>query len=112
MSRFWTWLDVITRFCIAVTSIGSAVTGWTLLKDSIFKEAFIIFSAIAAVFTLIGSVFDIRSKLKDWGGGYNSFRDLRHEFQTLRSFIKIKKEKDQTEYTSNPFFRKKSSTAG
>jgi len=87
--KIWQALDVITKILVASTASISAVTGWVLWNNEIFKIPWLCISGIAAFLSIIHTALAVSSRLKDWTNTKLFFSSLRIDIETLRGQMEI-----------------------
>jgi hypothetical protein len=85
----WSLLDDITKWLVALTASGSAISGWALWNTTEFKYVWIIFSGISAFLAITHSALSVQQRIKNWEASKAAFVDLRIEFEWLRQDISI-----------------------
>ena len=87
--KIWQVLDETTKILVAITASTSAVTGWALWNNEMFKMPWLCISGIAALLSIIHSTLAVPSRLKDWTNTKLVFSSLRIDIETLRGQMEI-----------------------
>jgi len=94
----WSLLDDITKWLVALTASGSAVSGWALWNSTDWKIVWIIFSGISALLAITHSALSVQQRIKNWEASKAAFVDLRIDLGWLRQDMAINPDFDVTEY--------------
>jgi len=84
MLRRWMAFDVVARLLAALFASSSAIAGWALWKSDTGKHYWLILAGIAAVVSIIDSVFASQEKVKRYTELSSSFIRLS---QTLKAVL-------------------------
>ncbi len=85
----WQKADDITKVLVALTTTGSAVTGWALWTEPTLKVVWAILAGIAAVLSIIHTTLGVPARLKDHGDIERRFATLRIALETFRQQMRI-----------------------
>ncbi len=95
----WQWLDEGTKLLVAVTAIGSVISGWALWNKPDFAYVWTSMSGLAAVLALIHAALGIPGRLKEWGNIQQFFTGLRVDLATFRYRMQIDPDFSIDEFT-------------
>ena len=85
----WQKTDDITKLIVALTTSGSAVSGWALWNEPGFKCIWIIFAGISAILSITHASLGVAGKVKDWTETKRQFTTLRIELEICRDLMEI-----------------------
>ena len=85
----WQLLDEITKIVVALTTTGSAVSGWALWDEPNYKILWAIMAGIATLLSITHYSLGIPNRLKDWSEVKTHFALLRTDLETFRHKIKM-----------------------
>lgn len=87
--QFWSIVDDVTKWLVALTASSSAIAGWALWNDAGYKELWLAVSMVASFLSITHSSLGIQSRIKSWSETKKSFVMLRMELQSIRQDISI-----------------------
>lgn len=87
--HFWSVVDDVTKWLVAITASGSAVAGWALWNGYGYKEFWLLISMIASLLSITHGVLGIQSRIKTWAENKKAFVILRMEMQAIRQDMVI-----------------------
>ena len=87
--QFWSVVDDITKWLVALTASSSAVAGWALWNNAGYKELWLMLSMAAGFLSITHSSLGIQSRIKTWSETKKSFVILRMELQSIRQDMAI-----------------------
>lgn len=82
----WCFLDDITKWLVAITASGSAVSGWALWGDTnqSLKLAWVLIAGTSALLAITHNALGVQQRIKNWEDTKKAFVTLRLEMDTLR----------------------------
>lgn len=83
LAFYWTRVDQIAKFFIAVTASGSAISGWSVWKDPKFSWVFVAITSASAILSIMQTTLGVREQLKLWQEVRLSFASLRIRLKTF-----------------------------
>jgi hypothetical protein len=92
--HFWSVVDDITKWLVAITASGSAVAGWALWSGHGYKEIWLLLSMTASLLSITHSALGIQGRIKTWAENKKAFVILRMEMQAIRQDMTIDPEFD------------------
>ena len=88
----WSLLDDITKWLIAITASGSAISGWALWHTPNLKSTWAVIAGLSAFLAITHSALSVQQRIKNWEASKYSFVDLRIEFEWFRQDMSINPE--------------------
>jgi hypothetical protein len=85
----WQRFDEPSRVLIALTTSGSAVSGWALWTEPHMRVAWAFLAGAAAVFATVHATLNVSGRLKDQADLKRRFAALRVEIETLRGEMRV-----------------------
>ena len=102
MLQFWSVVDDVTKWLVAITASGSAVAGLALWNGHGYKELWLLISMVASILSITHGSLGIQGRIKTWAEVKKSFSMLRMELQGIRQDMQIDPQFD-TEDINNKF---------
>jgi len=93
----WCIVDDINKWLIAITTSGSAVSGWALWSDPDYKLVWIGLASLSALLAITHTSLGVQQRIKNWESSKKSFTDLRIELSWLRQDMSINPDFDANE---------------
>ena len=87
--KVWQRIDDITKFLVALTVSGSAVSGWALWNEPGFKSLWAILAGGSALLSIAHATFSVANRVKNWTEVKKQFTTLRIELESCRDLMEI-----------------------
>ena len=87
--QFWSQVDDVTKWLVAITASSSAVAGWALWNNIGYKELWLVLSMVASLLSITHGALGIQGRIKTWSENKKAFVILRMEMQAIRQDIRI-----------------------
>jgi hypothetical protein len=85
----WYWVDLVSRWLVAITASGSAIAAWAVWAKEGFTIAWAIIAAVASLLSLSHSVLNVGSRMKELVEDRASFMILRTSAASLRRRMRL-----------------------
>jgi len=85
----WQLMDETARLAVAIAATGSAVSGWALWNQPVFRHIWAVLAGLAAVLSIVHVTLAVARRLKDWGNTRQHFAILRADLETFRSRMRV-----------------------
>ncbi|WP_417764945.1 hypothetical protein [Shewanella chilikensis] len=98
----WCLLDDVTKWLVAITASGSAVSGWALWGEvnGGFKISWAVIAGAAALLAITHNALGVQQRIKNWEDGKKAFVILRLDLETLRQDMATFPEFDVESYST------------
>lgn len=87
--RSWQITNDITKLLIAITTSGSAISGWALWKQSIGIYMWLFIVGLASLLSVINATWSAPNKIKEWTEIKNYSINLRTELEIFKDNMLI-----------------------
>jgi hypothetical protein len=95
----WGYVDDVTKSLVALTAVGSAVSGWTLWAQPGYRALWLVLSGVAAVLSIVHSALGIPGRLKMQAESKTRIAGLRTDLETFRYRMRVNPEFDVGPFT-------------
>ena len=85
----WGRLDDFTKWVVAITASGSAISGWALWGSQGGKVFWLILSGIAAILSITHTALAVNNRIKAHADDKRRFAQLRIDLETFRYRLEV-----------------------
>ena len=87
--RKWHWADLWSRLLVAVTASGSAIAAWAVWGLAGFNIVWAVVAGVAALFSVVHSVLNVSSRLKELSESRAAFLLIRTGAEAIRRRMRM-----------------------
>jgi len=103
----WQLVDDTAKVLVAVTALGSAVSGWALWSLPGFRQVWAVIAGISALLAIVHASLGVSARLKDWSEIKRLYSILRIDIQSFKYRMSTKPDVDINRYQKEFFSYRK-----
>ncbi|MGL6075705.1 MAG: hypothetical protein ACRC8S_16235 [Fimbriiglobus sp.] len=85
----WYWVDLISRWLVAVTASGSAIAAWAVWAKEGFTIVWAIVAALSSLLSISHSVLNVGNRLKELVEDRSVFMGIRTSASSIRRKMRL-----------------------
>lgn len=93
----WKYIHIVIAILVASTASGSAIAGWALWSEPVWKSLWTFFAGIASIASIVQGVLGVPEKVREQESLRQLFSELRVDAETFRQKLVIYREITQAD---------------